>query len=131
MHARITRGEYATRTGSTVRLSRDDQREVGNVIWLEIELKGYRGRRPALQYGLYDRGSAADGALLPRTAREVGLVVEDKDAQTSLVPIWVGYPKSPQFEVQFRLLEGKQVRRLARTGKMRGSTYRYACTTRS
>lgn len=131
VHSRITRGEYATQTGSTVRLSRDDRREVGNVIWLEIELKGYRDRRPALQYGLYDRGPAADGALLPQTAKEVGLLVENKDAQTSLVPIWVGYPKSAQFEVQFRLLEGRRVRRMARTGKMRGSSYRYACSARS
>ena len=113
VHTRITRGEFANRTGSTVRLSKDDQREVGNVVWLEIGLRGYSGKRPALQYGLYDRDRGADGALLPGTAKEVNLQVEANDAQTSLVPIWVGYPRSARFEVQFRLVEGKRVRQMA------------------
>jgi hypothetical protein len=130
VHARITRGEYADRTGAQVQ-NKTDKREVGNVIWLEIRLVGYRGKRLLLQYGLYDRDKITDGTLLRGTAKQVELLVEDKDAQTSFVPIWVGYPQSQRFEAQFRLLERNQVRQTASTDKMKGSKYRYACPERS
>jgi hypothetical protein len=129
VHARITRDEYAMTTGSKVKLSEEDRREFGNVIWLEIQLRGYRGRNPSLQYGLYDPD--AGGALLPGTAKEVDLLVKPNDVQTALAPIWVGYPKSARFEAQCRLLESRRVRQMASTGRMRGSGYRYACRTTS
>jgi len=61
VHARVTRDEYANKTHSEMPLSLQDRREVGNVIWLEIEFRGYQGRRPSLQYALYDFQAA--GAL--------------------------------------------------------------------
>lgn len=128
VHPRITRGEYATRMRAKVRLSKEDRREVGTVVWLKVQLSGYARKRPVLQYALYDRDPAVDGVLLPRTVKQVRLLVEDEDVQTSFVPIWVGYPKSMHFEGQFRLLDRQGVRAVATTGKMRGSSYRYTCT---
>ena len=125
IHTRITRAEYATKTSSTVRLSREDRREVGNVIWVEVDLKGYEDKQPSLQYALYD--SDAAGALLPGTAKRVPLTPQGKDVETLFVPIWVGYPKSRLFQAQFRLLEDERVQQMASTGKMRGSVYRYSC----
>jgi len=127
VQARITRGEYAKKTGATVRLGKFDRRQVGNVIWLEIALQGYSGKNATLQYAMYDPN--AGGALLPGTAKMVPLRIEDKDSQKSFVPIWVGYPKSQKFRAQFRLLVGEppQVRQLAETGAMPGSQFRYSC----
>jgi hypothetical protein len=125
VHPRITRAEYARKTGSQVRLTREDRREVGNVIWVEIQVRGYQDHRPTLQYALYD--SQAAGALLPGTAKRVALTPEGKDVETLFVPIWVGYPRSQSFEAQFRLLDGEQVQQMASTGKMAGSSYRYSC----
>ncbi len=125
VHSRITRAEYARKTGSELRLQPADRREVGNVIWVEVRVRGYQDRSPALQYALYDSGAA--GALLPGTAKRIDLKPEDRDVETLLVPIWVGYPKSDAFEAQFRLLDGEQVEQMASTGRMKGSTYRYSC----
>jgi hypothetical protein len=125
VHARITRGEYAERTGARVELRRQDRREVGNVVWLELELKGYTDRQPVLQYGLYD--PVIGGALLPGTEKQLELTLEDRDVQSLFVPIWIGYPKSQRFEAQFRLLEGQRVRQMTSTGKLPGTDFRYAC----
>jgi hypothetical protein len=125
VHARITRGEYASKTGAGIQLSETDKREVGDVIWLEIDLRGYGGLQPQLQYGLYDPDLG--GALLPGTAKQVPMR-DDGDAQRSYVPIWVGYPKSQRFQAQFRLLEHGRVRQMTSTGEMRASRYRYACS---
>lgn len=125
---RITRGEYARRTGSEVRrIPRIDRREVGNVVLLEIRLSGYEGRRLDLQYATYSLDHNVSGTLLHGTDRTVGLRVAD-ELQTSFVPIWVGYPKSARFEAQFRLIENAQIRQLTNAGPMRGSAYRYACS---
>lgn len=125
VHPRVTRNEYALRTGADRRqIPETDLREVGNVIWLQIALRGYAGKRPTLQYGLYRRDAEV---LLPNTAKEVRLAVEDADEQTSFIPIWVGYPIPERFEAQFTLLEGRRVREMAKTGGMSGSTVRYAC----
>jgi hypothetical protein len=124
-HARITHGEYADKTRSAERLSRDDRREVGNVVWLELDLKGYRDKRLGLQYGLYRPGGG--GALVPGTAREIDLRPERQDVETSFLPIWVGYPKQGRFQAQFRLIQAGQVRQMAATGTMRGSRQRYVC----
>ena len=126
VHARVTREEYARRTQVAEELGRLDRREVGNVVWLEIELRGYEDRQPLLQYGLYE--PKLGGALLPGTARTVGLGVGEADVQTSFVPVWIGYPKSRPFEAQFRLLEAQNVREMATTGPLPGSEFRYACT---
>jgi hypothetical protein len=125
VHARITRGEYAHRTGANVGLGRQDRREVGNVVWLELELKGYTDRQPVLQYGLYD--PVIGGALLPGTEKQIDLNLENRDVQSVFVPIWIGYPKSQRFEAQFRLLEGQRVRQMTSTGKLPGTDFRYAC----
>ena len=125
VHPRITRGEYAAKTDSTVALSPEDEREVGNVVWLEIRLKGYREKSLHVQWGLYDRD--AGEALLPTTAKRIRLNLEPADVQTLILPIWVGYPQSARFEAQYRLLEGSAVRQMTATGVMRGSKYRYAC----
>jgi hypothetical protein len=125
VHARITHGEYADRTRARDRLSRADRREIGNVVWLELELDGYRDKRLGVQYGLYRSG--AGGALVPGTAREIDLTPERQDVETSFLPIWIGYPRQGKFEAQFRLIEAGQVRQMAATGEMRGSQQRYAC----
>jgi hypothetical protein len=125
VHARITRGEYASKTGAGIQLSETDKREVGDVIWLEIDLRGYGGLQPQLQYGLYDPDLG--GALLPGTAKQMPMR-DDGDAQRSYVPIWVGYPKSQRFQAQFRVLEHGRVRQMTSTGEMRASRYRYACS---
>jgi hypothetical protein len=124
IHSRITRGEYASKTGALVQLSNTDKREVGDVIWLEIDLRGYDGLAPQLQYGLYDPDLG--GALLPGTAKQVALS-NDGDMQRSFVPIWVGYPRSQRFQAQFRVLERGRVRQMTTTPKLRTSRYRYAC----
>ena len=127
VHPRITRGEYADKTDAKVRLTPEDKREVGNVVWLEIRLKGYRDKRLDVQWGLYDLD--AGEALLPATAKKIHLDLEPADVQTLILPIWVGYPLSERFEAQYRLLEDNQVREMTATGVMRGSEYRYACKT--
>jgi hypothetical protein len=95
---------------------------------LEITLRGYADRETVLQYGLYRK---RDEVLLDNTARNVPLRVTDADAQTSFVPIWVGYPTGERFQAQFRLLVDGRVRQLAKTGGMNGSTKRYACSSRA
>jgi hypothetical protein len=125
VNPRITRAEYAHKMGSTVELSPEDAREVGNVIWLEIDLEGYRDKTLRVQWGLYDLD--AGEALLPTTAKITKVAVEPADVQSAVIPIWVGYPQSARFEAQFRLLDGLSVRQMASTGVMRGSRYRYAC----
>ena len=126
--ARITRGEYAEKTGASMAgIPQIDRREVGQVFWLEVGLKGYRDKQPKLQYALYDPDQG--GALLVGTGTTVGLKVEDTDSQTLVVPIWVGYPSSTHFQARFRLLDGDAVRQLAATQTLRASKQRYACPT--
>src|SRR5215204_5654271 len=124
--ARITRGEYAEKTeASMAGIPSIDRREVGQVVWLEVGLKGYRDKEPELQYALYDPDRG--GSLLVGTDRTVELQVEDSDSQTLVVPIWVGYPSSERFQARFRLLDGRAVRQVAATEPLRKAKYRYAC----
>ena len=129
--ARITREDYArTMDPSLLRLLKGaDRREVGNVVWLELGLRGYEGSRLGLQQATFDpdRGNA----LLSALEEPLTLPPPDTDADTRFIPVWVGYPASTRFVVEFRLLEGQAVRQLADTGKMRSSRYRYACARRS
>jgi hypothetical protein len=121
---RITQAEYAEKTHSKPRRGVDG-REVGNVIWLEIHLEGYRDRPLSLQYASFDPG--ANHALLPGTAIRTPIPHHDVDVETQFVPIWVGYPLSEKFEAAFRLLDGPQVQALAETSAMKASKYRYSC----
>lgn len=127
VHPRVTRGDYAKATGArTSNISKIDKREVGNVIWLELNLRGYEGARPVLQYGLYDE--ARGEVLLSNTTKNARLGRQRGDEQKSFVPVWVGYPTTSRFRARFRLLDRGRVQEMARTGKMRGSAYRYACS---
>lgn len=127
---RITHGEYAHRIGAHPTDIRDklDRLEVGNVVLLEVQLTGYQGKGLVLQHASYSLDRNVSGTLLRRTTRRPALVVADEDTQTSFVAIWVGYPKSKRFEAQFRLIENGQIRQMASTGPMKGSSYRYACS---
>jgi hypothetical protein len=121
---RITQAEYAEKTHSR-RRGGVDGREVGNVIWLEIHLEGYRDKPLTLQYASFDPG--ANHALLPGTAITTPIPHHDVDVETQFVPIWVGYPLSEKFEAAFRLLDGQRVQALAETSAMKASKYRYSC----
>lgn len=125
VNARITREEFAQRIGTPVPGASIDRREVGNVIWLHLKLKGYRGRRLDLQWGSYE--SKGGGALIAATTHKTRLEVSaDSDEQSRFQPVWVGYP-GLAFKVQFRLLDRGEVREIAGTGPMNGTRPRYAC----
>jgi hypothetical protein len=103
-----------------------DLDELGTVIWLEVRLQGFKGQELRLQYGSYDVSSG--GALLPDTARSVRLVEPERDIQTLFVPAWVGYPRSDEFKVDFRLLDDHGgLLQLATTKVMTSEVFRYAC----
>jgi hypothetical protein len=134
---RITRSEYLSRMDLTAaqwaqvhdKFTRADLEELGNVVWLEIGLAGFKGQTVRLQYGLYDL--EAGGALLPNTARKVKLTTPKYDAQTVFYPAWVGYPRSARFKAEFRLLvDSHGLQDLAATRPMNGSPFRYACLER-
>jgi hypothetical protein len=138
VHPRITHGEYA-RAVSTRRLDRRpaprklgplDRREIGNVVWLELRLSGYRRRLLTVHWSEFDRTAANNKTLIPGTSKTAPLRTGDSDRQTFFLPVWVGYPNRAKFEVRFRLLDGRQVRQLARTGAMNAPEYRYACPQR-
>lgn len=134
VHPRITHGAYVDAIAAaqrrhrspTAKLDGFDRREIGNVVWLEFRLTGYRRRQLALQWVEVDR-SADKKALIPGTSKSTPLPTGDSDQQTVFLPVWVGYPNRQRFEVQFRLLDGDQVRQLAKTGPMRAAAYRYVC----
>jgi hypothetical protein len=127
VNARIRHAEYARKTRAELPEAGEDRREVGNVIWLQVHLKGFRDEELFLQYGLYDPD--AGDALLPGTAKRVPLPHDpDSDEETRFVPIWVGYPLSEEFVAGFRLLHGHEVQAMAATRKMPSSKYRYSCT---
>jgi hypothetical protein len=140
VHARITHGAYADKMRgvrsaapavSAAALGRANARsldrlEIGNVVWLELRLTGYRDTRVHLQWALFE--PEAGGSLIPNTEHVGELPVDDNsDVHSEFLPIWVGSPRVPSFRVEFRLLDGGQVRQIASTKEMRGVTYRYAC----
>jgi hypothetical protein len=123
---RITLEEYAHRMRVDVsRRSVVDRAEVGNVIWLQLTLKGFKGRPLSLQYGTYD--VAAGEVLLPGTDRSIDLESPKHDVQTTFLPIWVGYPKRGRFTAEFRLIDQDGVQQFASTPPMKASPFRYAC----
>jgi hypothetical protein len=129
-YARITHGEYARKTGTSKGMSKEDQREVGNVIWVELQVKGYANKPLRLQYGSYRAGAGA--ALLPGTTREIDLGAKRDDIQTTFAPLWIGYPRRTnglkRFEGQLRLIDPQgHLLQMAATGPMGASPIRYAC----
>jgi hypothetical protein len=130
VQARITRGEFiehAIPSAERPPLKNDfDRREVGNVVWVELNLSGFRGDDLTLTWASYSK--VGGYSLIPAT-RDARLVeVGDKsDAETKFLPIWVGLPKQ-KFQVRFRLIDtDRELRQIARTDDMRGSQLRYAC----
>jgi hypothetical protein len=133
---RITRGEYLKQMGVPLKpangkkspLSRVDLDEVGNVVWLQITVQGFKGRDLRLQYGSYDLDSHSE-ALLPDTSKPVALTRPSHNVQTYFYPAWVGYPRSKRFKAEFRLIDLKAggVQQLAETEAMRGTQFRYVC----
>ena len=130
---RITRNEYLSKMDLTPaewakvrrKFSPADLEELGNVVWVEIGLTGFKDQPVNLQYGLYDLD--ARGALLPGTARNVELTQPEHDDQTMFYPAWVGYPRSAHFKAEFRLLDSNGLQELAATRPMNGTLIRYAC----
>jgi hypothetical protein len=123
VHARVQRGSYARAVAQPVP-GRIDRLEIGNVVWLQIGLKGFQGKELQLQWAEYNLDTG--GALLPDTKGALEFRVTH-DTETRFEPVWVGYPRSGRFQVQVRALENGEVRGMARTGEMRGTQYRYAC----
>jgi hypothetical protein len=103
-----------------------DRLEIGNVVWLETHLTGYRNTKLILQWALFEAGE--DSALIPATEQIRTVPIDDSsDVHSEIRPIWVGSPRVRRFRAEFRLLDHGQVRQIASTGPMRGITYRYAC----
>jgi hypothetical protein len=140
VHARITHGAYmdkmrgvaaATPAVLPAALGHADRRtldrlEIGNVVWLELRLTGYRDTSMQLQWALFHAG--AGRSLIAATEQAGTIPVDDSsDVHSQFLPIWIGSPRVPRFRVEFRLLDHGRVRQIASTGAMRGITYRYAC----
>jgi hypothetical protein len=127
---RITRQEYLHRMHASVRsLDEFDRAEIGNVVWLQITLTGFKDRAARVEYGLYDLD--AREALLPGTSRPLELTPARHDEQTVFVPIWVGFPRSDHFKAEFRLVDRDGVQQMVATGPMRGTLFRYACSSKA
>jgi hypothetical protein len=152
VHSRITRGVYKTDLGQVRRPARLapatakavmrgeadnavvsdadvaalNDLEIGNVAWVEMHFKGYRGHHLKLQWALFR--PEPGGALIPDTEYSLGLPdAGASDESSQFRPIWIGTPRVPAFRAEFRIVEAHEVRQMASTGTMRGLTYRYAC----
>jgi hypothetical protein len=123
VHARVQHGSYASAVRESVPRALD-RLEIGNVVWLQLDLKGFKDERLLLQWAEYNLDTG--GALLPDTEGRRALAIEH-DNETRFEPVWVGYPRSGRFQVQLRVLRDGQVQGMARTGEMRGTQYRYGC----
>ena len=130
VQARITRGDFirqAIAPSKRPTLKNDfDSQEVGHVVWLELDLSGFRGDDLKLTWASYSRPGGY--SLIPKTEDAIPVEVgAHSDAETRFLPIWVGLPKY-EFQVRFRLIDGRrELRQVARTGDMRGSLLRYNC----
>jgi hypothetical protein len=140
VHARITHGAYMDKMRGVATANQAvpatalvhasgrtlDRLEIGNVVWLELDLTGYRNTSMRLQWALFHAG--AGQPLIPATEQKGVIPVDDSsDVHSEFLPIWIGSPRVSRFRVEFRLLDRGQVRQIASTGAMRGITYRYAC----
>jgi hypothetical protein len=127
INARVTRFEFARSLGLDDTMNSVDRREVGNVIWLQMHLTGYRDTRLVLQWGSYDISRGPGGPLVAATVKDGLRIQPESDDLSVIEPIWVGYPDVKRFRVGFRLLDRAQVRELASTGAMIGDVPRYQC----
>jgi hypothetical protein len=128
VNARITRGDYANLLDVSKEISPAEQRQVGNVVWLRIDLSGFKKSKDLhLRYGVLDLDRVGAGALLPDTSRDVKVNAPKNDTEKLLTPVWLGYPQSHRFRAEFWLLSRDGVQAIASTGKMAGSKYRFAC----
>jgi hypothetical protein len=103
-----------------------DRQEVGHVVWLELDLTGFRRDALTLTWASYSR--AGGYSLIPQTAERIRMKVgPHSDAETRFMPVWIGLPKQT-FQVRFRLIDDdRELLQVARTGDMRGSKLRYEC----
>jgi hypothetical protein len=127
VYARIPRDEYLQAMGQE-RVGAEDGRELGNVIWLQLDFVGYAEQKTMrLSYASY--GAAAGAGELPKTAVDQMLTLLNSDHQQAFLPLWVGLPKV-KFQVQVRLVEPHTgaVRAMTSTNAMSGAQRRYACT---
>jgi hypothetical protein len=133
---RITHGEYLAKMGALTKsmtgrkggLKRIDRDEVGNVVWLQITLEGFKGRDLSLQYASYELGDRGD-ALLLSSFKPIALKPPSHEVETYFYPAWIGYPRSKRFNAEFRLIEDHGgVQQFAETGPMRGTDFRYVCS---
>ncbi len=124
VNARIRHDRFVKTESQRTALHGNDRREVGNVIWLDLHLLGYRGTKLRLQWG-----SFAQRALIAATT-EYTTFTPPTDDVVQFQPVWVGYPNT-QFRVELRLMLDKtgQVIQMAKTGEMNGKVPRYACRT--
>jgi hypothetical protein len=128
VYARVPRDEYLHAMGQE-RVGSEDGRELGNVIWLQLDFVGYAKQKTMrLSYAAY--GAAAGAGELPRTAVDQTLGLLRNDHQEAFLPVWVGLPKV-KFQVQIRLVDPHTgaVRGMTSTNAMSGAQRRYACKT--
>jgi hypothetical protein len=126
VHSRITHGAYAAEMGAADHLSALDRREIGNVVWLELHFTGYRDTELLLLTALFQPEPGQP--LIPDTRKIIRIPIDDSsDVHSEFRPIWLGSPRVERFRAEFRILDRGQVRQIAKTGPMKGITYRYAC----
>jgi hypothetical protein len=124
VHARVRHQSYVDVMSETRRKGFDPL-EIGNIVWLQMGVKGYKDKKLSLQWAEYNLDSG--GALLRDTADHRPLD-PTHDTEIRFEPVWVGYPRSGRFQVQLRVLDDAgRVIGMARTGEMRGTQYRFAC----
>jgi hypothetical protein len=125
VNTRIAHGEFVANEERGTRLRGTDRRGVGNVIWLNLHLVGYRGKELTLQWGSFEHHMG--GGLIAATSAKTTFT-PPRDDVVQFLPVWVGYP-NVRFRVEFRLLQddGGHVVQMAETGPMTGALPRYAC----
>jgi hypothetical protein len=124
--AHITRDRFERAAGVRRRLPVASRDELGDVIWLELKVAGYRGRPLVLTLEKAEPGY--DAAAIPATQRQVRLInPDDADAVRIWLPLWVALQRE-RFQVRFYLTEGnKGLLQVARTKVLRGVRDRNPC----
>jgi hypothetical protein len=134
VYARVPRGEYMKKMEDVVRQGRVsalDKRELGNVVWLQIDLTGYR-QAEAMRLEWASYGAASGSGELPETQGTAKLRLVHRDHQKQFIPVWVGLPEV-KYQVQFRIVDPRTdvVQGMASTGAMRGERHRYSCASKT
>ena len=127
VNTRIRHDEFVRLEAPATELKGDDRREVGNVVWLQFHIVGYRGTKLRLQWGSFEH--RVGGALIAATSATTEFT-PPRDDVVHFQPVWVGYP-NVNFRVEFRLLLQRtgQLLEMAKTDEMNGALPRYACRT--